>query len=62
VTLTGPEGASTSGQWSSGRSATCTVPAGATSCSFSQMKLSSSLTSMAYTDSKGLGSVTINSP
>lgn len=58
VTATGKAGASTSGKWSTGASGGCTIASGATTCSFSLARISTSTASVSYTDNK-VSSVTV---
>jgi subtilisin family serine protease len=62
VTLTGPAGAATTGTWSNGGTGTCEIPNGSASCSFTKPGIAKKTSSVTYTDSGTLGSVTIIKP
>jgi subtilisin family serine protease len=62
VTLAGSAGHTTSGTWSpSNEAGSCTIPSGASSCSFS-ITSHNRVGQVTYADTSGLGSVTIDKP
>lgn len=61
VTLTGPSGVATNGTWSTGAGGGCTISSG-TNCSFALSRIRKNVGSVSYSDSNGLGTVTITKP